>query len=230
MTPEPEVDWTGIKPVAAGPRTYTGPEVEAKAIWKCPACGSENTTALQEGCPSCGSGKPGRHVGVDKVITAEERARLLATAGPPAAPFKWVTAPPQPLATGSCDEAFAIWAETQQLRAAAVISSYPAFKAGWEARDGMADSDRTVPSPEPVRAPELPETRPTDGGPGAEGPPVEDEPADFRGTAEQRTILAALIYFRDQVLPEAAEEVGTGQWLSLADVNRLIDAYERAVA
>lgn len=33
-------------------------------VWRCPACGVDQTTDFAQGCPSCGAGKPGEHVGV----------------------------------------------------------------------------------------------------------------------------------------------------------------------
>ena len=33
-------------------------------VWRCPACGVDQTTPFEQGCPGCGAGKPGEHVGV----------------------------------------------------------------------------------------------------------------------------------------------------------------------
>lgn len=50
-----------------GPRHYAGPTLGQVAAWKCPACGTENTTPFAEGCPTCGANTGetrARHVGV----------------------------------------------------------------------------------------------------------------------------------------------------------------------
>ena len=45
-------------------RIYRGPGLGALAAWKCPRCGVDNTGPLEQGCSACGSGQPGKHVGV----------------------------------------------------------------------------------------------------------------------------------------------------------------------
>lgn len=52
-------------------------------------------------------------------------------------------------------------------------------------------------------------------------------PAPLEGTVESRTIVAALAYFRDQVLAHRPEEVATGEWLNATDVDVLIQAIQR---
>ena len=42
-----------------GSRHYHMP---VQAPWVCPACGAEQTARLEDGCPSCGSGRPGSHL------------------------------------------------------------------------------------------------------------------------------------------------------------------------
>lgn len=44
----------------------------------------------------------------------------------------------------------------------------------------------------------------------------------LEGTVESRTLVAALTFFRDQVLDAGPEEIRTGEWLNVADVDRLI--------
>lgn len=51
--------------------------------------------------------------------------------------------------------------------------------------------------------------------------------APLEGTVESRTIVAALAYFRDQVLAHRPEEVATGEWLNATDVGFLIQAIQR---
>ena len=47
------------------------------------------------------------------------------------------------------------------------------------------------------------------------------------GTAESRTIVAALKLFRDQILSDLPEEVRSGEWLTPQAVDQLIDRLER---
>ena len=42
----------------------SAPQAEA---WKCTRCGEENVSVFVEGCPACGAGAPGKHVGVDPI-------------------------------------------------------------------------------------------------------------------------------------------------------------------
>lgn len=64
---EPDVDQEEVQRVKGG--HYTGPEAHVIAPWKCPACGVEQVGRVELGCPSCGSGKPGVHVGVQQAAT-----------------------------------------------------------------------------------------------------------------------------------------------------------------
>lgn len=51
--------------LVGGPRHYEGPTLGTVGVWKCPACGTENSGPLEDGCGSCGSGtQKARHVGV----------------------------------------------------------------------------------------------------------------------------------------------------------------------
>lgn len=40
-------------------------------VWRCPSCGVEQTTPFDQGCPGCGAGKPGVHVGAPTVPTQQ---------------------------------------------------------------------------------------------------------------------------------------------------------------
>ena len=42
----------------------------------------------------------------------------------------------------------------------------------------------------------------------------------------RRTIVAALQYFREQVLPVATEEVASGEWCSVEEIERLIQQFQ----
>lgn len=47
------------------------------------------------------------------------------------------------------------------------------------------------------------------------------------GTAESRTVIAALRFFIEQVLVNAKEEIQAGEYLSIAETERLIQKFER---
>lgn len=74
---------------------YEGPEAHASHPWKCPKCGVENTTRLELGCPSCGGGVPGRHIGLPPPTPTLDR---LAAQGAPSplydAARQWADAHP----------------------------------------------------------------------------------------------------------------------------------------
>ena len=52
--------------------------------------------------------------------------------------------------------------------------------------------------------------------------PLPTAPPPLEGSAESRTILAALQLFLDQVLRSAPEEVAEGEWLSAEETEALI--------
>lgn len=52
--------------------------------------------------------------------------------------------------------------------------------------------------------------------------------APLPGTAESRTILAALRFFLSEVLPQAQEEIASGELLSIRDTEALIRRLEQA--
>lgn len=232
MADIPVVDWSVLKPQATGSRTYHGPEVATRATWRCPACGEEATTPLAEGCPACGSGKPGQHVGVDPIVTPEERLRLLAAQERPG---KIISVQRSVQRFEEADFAFSTWVALRPVRPpdALLPLLQEAFRAAWTIRSNQA---RT-----PIEVPDVAHEHPADPAPLApDDPDLAVPPAVptaagtatpiIGGTAEQRTILAALIYFRDQVLPEAAEEIGSGQWLGIADVDTLIAELQKELA
>lgn len=57
-------------------------------------------------------------------------------------------------------------------------------------------------------------------------PPVSVDVPQFavEGKA-RRTIKAALIYFKEQILPRAIDEVSSGEWTSMEEIDRLIDQF-----
>lgn len=58
-----------------GRGVYEGAGIGAIGIWKCPSCRVENTGALEQGCASCGAGRPGFHVAPGFLVQAEAAAR-----------------------------------------------------------------------------------------------------------------------------------------------------------
>lgn len=60
--------------------------------------------------------------------------------------------------------------------------------------------------------------------------PVQEAKPDLplTGTAASRTLIAALKFFRDGVLTGNPEEIVRGEWLSVAEVDRLIEQMEEA--
>ena len=204
----PPVDWTGVRAEASGPRHYTGPEVAAPALWHCPACGQENQSPLNAGCPACGSGQPGRHVGVDVIVTPEMRRAIEEGMSGRAESARSLNVVDVrlPIANTDISTAFAVWWQQQPevVRSDAVLTDhlYRAFTAGWQARRG---TERVAMPESPSSTTVAPLMAQTD-------------------TAQTRTIIAALTFFRDQVLKDAQEEIASGEWLSLAEVDALIQA------
>lgn len=154
-----------------GSRHYGGPGL-GDGVWRCPACGSDNTGPLAQGCQLCGSGKPGRRAVVED-----------ANVPPP---------PPDPLRQGDHAD---YWAELHP----EVLSIAEAYRQGYldGVREAQAKTMRAAPVTADVAA-LAPEAKPA------------------------RTIVAALEFFRDQVLSETSEEIASGEWCSVEEVNALI--------
>lgn len=159
---------------------YRGPETEISAPWKCPACGIEQTSKFGTGCPSCGAGQPGVHVGVQRPIAlpAQEARRVSIPSADlfftQEAALAWTAEHP----TATLEQAFLagyrlarVQHEAHMMRAAPVT----------------ADLAQLAPAGKP-----------------------------------RRTILAALLHFRDR-LAEAVEEVSSGEWCSVVEVDRMIE-------
>jgi len=237
MSNVPPVDWGALKPEAQVHRSYRGPETEVGPIeWACPACGEKNQTPLAQGCGHCGSGKPGQHVGVDPVVTPEERARRLQQEGMTA------VSPEQRQqqygnrlqATTATEEmgAFLEWYMRAPRPADSHTLALEAFCAGWRARGLQVPDDNATPRTthrlvDPDEPLPVPPPAPSVGGE-SEGAAAGDT-ATFVGTAVQRTTLAALIFFRDQIYTEQPEEVTTGEWITLAHLNSEIAYLQEAL-
>jgi hypothetical protein len=79
--------------MVGGPRQYEGPTLGAVSVWKCPACGVENSSVFEDGCPSCGAGSAkARHVGHQPPPTVPRSAT--APNAEDAAFAQWITAYP----------------------------------------------------------------------------------------------------------------------------------------
>lgn len=46
---------------------------QGPSLWKCPACSAEQSGPIEQGCQACGSGQPGKHVGVDPIVRAGQQ-------------------------------------------------------------------------------------------------------------------------------------------------------------
>lgn len=217
MTPEPDlppVNWeaerVGFDPTSekvGGPRHYKGSEVGARLPWNCPACGKENIGRLVgEGCEACGSGvEAAKHVGVPEFV---RRSQQVVDDTAAAAAFA------RPLRTGTTDAfaeahkiavAFHTWISTQShsLSLDVVGLLGIAFAEGWRAaRGGSVDGPEEIPTP--AADAEMPE-------------------AVLTGSAQGRTLIAALQYFADQVLAQHPEEIDSGEWLRPEDIPALIE-------
>ena len=178
---------------------YTGPKLYPdNAPWKCPACKVEQTGSIDEGCQSCGSGTV--------------RPRRITT---PLVPHD---AKPLP-----GDEPGPIVRVAQRLEA-----QHAERISGAESIESIALRWLTS----------NPEATLTDafvaGFQVAHGRMIGAPPAtvDLRQYAVEgktrRTIKAALIYFKEQILPRAIDEVATGEWTSLEEIDRLIDQFTSA--
>lgn len=148
--------------------------------WKCPACDASNTGPLEQGCVSCGSGKPGQFVGID----------------PPASRMVVPSTVEHSVSDDPISDGFVTWwkqrghaLDLKDVRSLA----YEAFQAGFQAAVAR------------VVQPELP----------------------ISGTAESRTIVAALRLFLENVLPTATDEIASGEFLSVQQTEALIQRIER---
>lgn len=205
MTDVPQmepVQWSGLRPAeGTGPRHYAGSEANAKAPWKCPACAAENTGLLGAGCSSCGNGGGAKHVGVDPIVVKStlRTVREFDIQTPLAA----ANALPLHETPDTLSQAFWVFVHSRTPEQS-LPDPFETFKAGWMARGAQVTP--TIAGPD-----EIPTVQ-----------PVTDDQM-LVGTARTRTILAALIFFKDQVLSQQPEEMGTGEWLTAEQMQTLID-------
>ena len=211
---QPVIKWGALRPLDGGPRHYAGSDAQSKAPWRCVRCGEENQGELGQGCTSCGSGGGAKHVGVDPIVVRrkrseieeETRERPVRTESPK------VTTVATPDHTLIVDQgaslAFVQWMQTQEKP-----TLVGAFMAGWFEQQARRVGGGAQPPNEEEEEPValLPET---------------EAALALLGTARSRTLLAALIYFRDQVLQGEPEEIQTGEWLSGEEVQTWIAALQ----
>ena len=184
---------TGAAGGELGAGKYDGPEAHVTAPWKCPACGGQNEGPLPQGCTQCGAGKPGFHVG---------------------------NPPPDPTLGNS--------------------AAFEAVKA--DITRGLEHTEREMLRDEFMYAAagtwteQHPEATPIEifiagyrmarvqlAAHMIQAPPVTvDVRALAPHTKAQRTIIAALEIFKDQILSQGPEEISTGEWMSAAEVDELI--------
>jgi hypothetical protein len=185
----------GVGEVSAG--KYEGPEAHATAPWKCPACGVQNEGRLELGCVHCGSGKPGRHIG----LPTKESPAFKAVKADLARGLEQLEE--HRIASVAIDDHFEKWLAGQSMTTAAAEHCRRAYAAGWLA--GAMNQARATMAAPPVTA-DVDELAP-------EG-------------KVRRTILAALAFFKDQVLSNAESEIASGEWLSVEECERLIAQWQ----
>jgi len=173
---------------------YRGSEAEQaeSAPWKCPACGLQNESPLKFGCVHCGGGKPGYHVGNPPPAAAVEE--ILAQQEQKADPV-WPNDPGP-----SALDAFDDWLRGHQhnpvfhaTENAEILKR--AFVAGWLAAQGVTVHAAPVTVDVDTLAPH---------------------------TKAQRTIIAALEIFKDQILSQSPDEISSGEWMGPGEVDELI--------
>jgi len=200
----PPVDWSAVTPGALQNEklrggVYRGEGAQKVTAWACPACGAKNVSVFEEGCPECGAGKPGRHVGVDPIVRKAEAAALdVLQAMSPSAPFG---SPSE----GGISEAFLKFATSLGRPIAPDIGEllWKAFRAGADWGRSMGAQVQQL---QPMQT--LP-------------PPS--------GTKESRTLVAALEFFKEQILNAYPEEISTGEWCNINEVDQLIARYKGEV-
>ena len=162
---------------------YEGRGLGEFGAWKCPKCGVENTTPFEQGCPSCGGGAPGQHVGIDY--------------GKPAPAVKPAVFPSPGVDVVLRDAAEAWVAQRPG------VSAVEAFLAGYLMARQQAAAHVM------------------------QAPPVT---ADIEQLAPEgkvrRTIIAALKLFKDQILSDTPEEIATGEWCAVEEVDALLATLE----
>lgn len=176
-----------------GSRHYEGGGLGPLASWHCPACGMVNAGVLERGCEYCGSGAPGRHVGTQP--PAPPRARVSERA--PDDPTYQTPVAPAEATEPEGEEQLGVFDRWALRHPKATLED--AFTAGYAEGVRAARHAQLAAQPATTAAVAL-------------------SPHEI----VNRTLVAALELFRDQVLQGEPEEVATGEWLSAYQVNGLI--------
>lgn len=217
FTPPPLVDerdgeaWhapTGKGGEVGGDRHYDGPTLGKVTVWRCPACGVDNVSDFDagEGCQHCGSGKKGRHVGVDP-MTATAAARQ-ATAEAQEIPVKQTPWPAEGEGEGIVEQAFRVWFASaftpgESVRTDRYEIAKRAFEVGW--RSGAQHQAHAQQQEQPS------------------APAFDPDPVK----KARRTVIAALRYFRDQVLTGLRpEDFAEGEWCTVQECDEVIAQIE----
>jgi hypothetical protein len=188
--------------VVGGPRHYNGPPIAGWLPWKCPSCGVDNAGLISAGCTSCGSGSAQpRHVGQSPPLAGSD---LHLVASPLFAAVRADMERGMAEMQERADKlpyhgvGFEAWWE---LNEAVMLRLAPMeiARLAWES-SAVNMASRTMAAP-PVTADVI--------------------PLNPKGKAS-RTIVVALQFFRDQILPQAAEEIASGEWCSAAEVDALV--------
>ena len=184
-----------------GFRGYDGPGL-GSAPWKCPRCGAENSGLLDVGCTSCGSGSaPARHVGVQPPPVTR-RAGTTPLQGRPLdddgaiefLPPAKAAATERPQEHSEASAWAAQWTAQHP-----TAGPFDAFLAGYLCALQIARAHLM------------------------QAPPVTADVASLAPSGKvRRTIIAALELFKDRVLPEAQEEIASGEWCSIEEVEQVL--------
>lgn len=168
--------------------------------------GSEAGARLPWNCPACGKENVGRLVGegceacgsgveAAKHVGVPEFVRREQGEATPAV----IAALREGVVHRDVQTAFLAWLQ----RAGMNVGPLAAFEAGWHAaRGGSVDGPEEIPTP--AADAEMPE-------------------AILTGSAQGRTLIAALQYFADQVLAQHPEEIDSGEWLRPEEIPALIE-------
>lgn len=175
---------------------YTGQGLGDFGAWKCPACMAENSGPLDAGCVACGSGSA--------------RARK-------------VEQPPQPvvkpLSIPSPERDQLVELIREDMRQA--TRSMEQHAAIYSIAESWAEQHQHASLAEAFVAGYQLATQRT-----LQAPPVTADVATLAPAGKpRRTIRAALLYFRDQVLPVAQEEVAAGEWCTAEEIDALIQQF-----
>ena len=178
-----------------GSRHYDGGGLGPIGIWHCPTCGEDNAGPMAEGCTACGAGRPGRHIGVPPPPAPARDLDLASEREPEASDQLPPPRPAQPrdIATE--------WAEQHP-----DVTAEQAYRAGF--LEGVQRARLEFQQFQAQQQAKQQAERPLAGF-------VADDMI-------QRTIIAALELFRDQVLTGDPEETTTGEWLTAHQVTALI--------